>query len=143
LAELFANYRESLVAHGIRTISRYPYAFGYFDNGTLVNKLQRAAFACNLQTFGLTNPFRSDGPFYRWASQRHLQSRKDSIGDYGRKAYNPANIRIRIVNSTLRLALRALGPDRYTILMKYLEYASLLRNQKDILGDTPDLPQER
>ena len=37
----------------------------------------------------------------------------------------------------LRLALRLLGADRYTILMKYLGYVSVLRNQKDILGDTP------
>jgi hypothetical protein len=142
LAEVFADYRERLVAHGIRVISRYPYAFGYFDNGTLVNKLQRAAFACNLERFCSTNPFNSEGPFYQWASRRHLQSRRDSIGDYGRKAYSPADIRVRIVNSTMRLALRVLGADRYTVLMKYLEYASLLRNQKDIFGGTPDLPQE-
>jgi hypothetical protein len=34
----------------------------------------------------------------------------------------------------MRLVLRLAGADRYTVLMKYLEFASVLRNQKDILG---------
>jgi len=135
LAELFADYRERLVVNGIRDISRHTYAFGHFDNGTLVNKLQRAAFASNLEKFGSTNPFDAAGPFYRWARRHHLQSHQDSIGEYSRKAYSKADIRIRIINSMLRLTLRLLGADRYTVLMKYLEYASLLRNQKDIFGD--------
>ena len=135
LAELFADYRERLVVNGIRDISRHTYAFGHFDNGTLVNKLQRAVFASNLEKFGSINPFDAAGPFYRWARRHHLQSHQDSIGEYSRKAYSKADIRIRIVNSMLRLTLRLLGADRYTVLMKYLEYASLLRNQKDILGD--------
>jgi hypothetical protein len=136
LAELFADYRERLVTHGIRDFGRYPYAFGYFDNGALVNKLQRAVFAANLEKFGSANPFDAEGSFYRWAKRRHLQSRQDSIGKYGRKAYSKADVRVRFVNTMMRLALRLLGADRYTILMKYLEYASLLRNQKDIFGGT-------
>ncbi|HEV3305051.1 MAG TPA: group 1 glycosyl transferase [Candidatus Sulfotelmatobacter sp.] len=135
LAELFADYRELLVGNGIRQFSRYDYAFGHFDNGVLVNKVQRAAFAANLDRFAATNPFDSAGPFYRWAKQQGLQSSEDSSEKYGRKAYNKADIRLRFVNAMMRLALRLLGADRYTILMKYLEYASLLRNQKDIFGN--------
>jgi hypothetical protein len=138
LADLFANYRERLVSNGIRDFSGYRYAFGYFDNGVLVNSLQRAAFAANLERFGSTNPFDASGPFYRWAQRRHLQSRQDSVASYGRKSYRKADVRVRFVNAMMRLALLLLGADRYTILMKYLEYASLLRNQKDILGDAED-----
>jgi hypothetical protein len=132
LVELFARYRELVVSHGIREFDGYRYAFGYFDNGALVNKLQRAAFAANLQKFGSTNPFQAEGPFYRWTKKHRLQSNQDSSEKYGRKAYNQGDIRIRFINLLMRLALRLLGADRYTILMKYLEYASLLRNQKDI-----------
>lgn len=135
LAELFSNYRERLIGNDIRSAVHYPYAFGHFDNGVLVNKLQRAAFAANLKRFGSTNPFDSDGPFYRWAKLHHLQSRQDSSEKYGRKTYSKADVRVRLINAMMRLALRLLGADRYTILMKYLEYASLLRNQKDIFGD--------
>jgi hypothetical protein len=136
LAELVRYYRQCLISNGIRKVSGYSYAFGQFDNGALVNRLQRAAFAANLDRFGSDNPFNAEGLFYRWARRHHLQSRQDSVGQYGRKAYNKADVRIRLVNTMLRLALRLLGADRYTILMKYLEYASVLRNQKDILSDT-------
>ena len=136
LAELFRHYRQCLVSNGIREFSNYRYAFDHFDNGTLVNRLQRAAFVASEKRFGSVNPFNAEGPFYRWARRRHLQGRQDSVGQYGRKAYRKADIRIRLVNAILRLALRLLGADRYTILMKYLEYASLLRNQKDVFSDT-------
>jgi hypothetical protein len=134
LAEIFADYRERLVGNGIRSVKAHRYAFNYYDNNELINKLQRAAFAANLDKFGSVNPFDTRGPFYRWAQQRHLQSRQDTSGEYGRKSYKRNDLRIRLVNRILRLALSLLGADRYTILMKYLEYASVLRNQKDILG---------
>jgi hypothetical protein len=135
LGELFADYRKLLVENGVREFARYRYAFGYFDNGVIVNKLQRAAFAANLQSFAKANPFDSKGHFYRWAGKQHLHNSQDSSEKYGRKAYSKADIRIRFVNTMMRVALRLMGADRYTILMKYLEYASILRNQKDILGD--------
>ncbi len=135
LAELFAMYRERLVANGIRDIAHSTYGFGHYSDGALINKLQRAAFAANLDKFGSTNPFDATGPFYKWARKRHLQGAEESIGKYGRKSYDPSDARVRIVNTLMRLALRLLGADRYTILMKYLEYASLLRNQRDIFED--------
>jgi len=134
LAELFTDYRGCLVANGIREMSHFRYAFGYFNNGELINKIQRAAFAANLDRFGSSNPFDAVTPFYKWAKSSHLQGRQDSSGNYGRKAYSASDMRVRLINSMMRVALRVLGPDRYTILMKYLEYASILRNQKDILG---------
>ena len=136
LVELFSYYRQSLVNNGIRKVSDFSYAFGHFNNGDLVNKLQRAAFVANLDRFGSDNPFDAEGPFYKWARQHHLQSRQDSVAQYGRKAYSKADLRSRVINTLLRVTLRVLGPDRYTILMKYLEYASVLRNQKDVLSAT-------
>ena len=134
LAELFTEYRERLATNGIRDVGRHRYAFGYFDNGEPINKLQRAIFAANSENFGATSPFLITGPFYRWAKRRRLQSRQDSVGQYGKKAYSKTDSRVRLVNALFRLALRFLGADRYTILMKYLEFASLLRNQKDIFS---------
>jgi hypothetical protein len=135
LAELFADYREQVVGNGIRRVRPQEYAFGRFDNGVPINKLQRAAFAANLDRFAGENPFHSKGLFYRWAKRQRLQSRQDSVEKYGRKAYSTLDRRVGFVNLLMRMALRLLGADRYTILMKYLEFASVLRNQKDILGD--------
>ena len=137
LAELFAEYRERLVGHGIRDFSRYPYAFGYFNNGKLVNKLQRAAFAANLDRFSVADPFDAAGLFYAWAKKNRLQDRQDTAGQYNRHSYNQTDKRIRFVNRMLRLALRLLGPNRYTILMKYLAYSSVLRYQREVFGDIP------
>ena len=132
LQELFSDYRQRVVENGIRNTSAQPYAFGHFSNGTLVNKLQRAALAANLERFGTSDPFDANGPFYRWAKRRHLQSSQESVGKYGRTTYSASDLRIRAINSLLRWSLRILGADRYTILMKYLESTSVLRNQKDI-----------
>jgi hypothetical protein len=137
LAEFFADYRARLIRHGIREFSGYAYAFGRFDNGELVNKLQRAAFAANLDRFGSSNPFDATGPFHAWAKKNHLQDSHDTLGRYNRGSFDKADRKVRLVNGIFRLALRLLGADRYTILMKYLGYASIVRNQKDVFSGTP------
>jgi hypothetical protein len=136
LNDLFAQYRGCLVKNGIRNSIHYQYAFGRYDNGEPINNIQRAAFAANLNGFDSANPFDANGPFYKWAKRHHLQSGPDSVGTFGRSSYSKTDLRVRIVNTILRLALRVLGADRYTILMKYFEFGSILRNQKDIFGNT-------
>ena len=115
-------------------MSRYRYAFGYFNNGQLVNKLQRALYTSNLDKFTATNPFDSTGPFYKWAKKKHLLDRQETAAKYNSRTINRADPKVRFVNSMLRLALRLLGTDRYTVLMKYLAYISVLRNQRDIFN---------
>ena len=137
LDELFSRYREHLVRHGIRDVARAKYAFGQFSNGQLVNKLQRAAYSANLSEFGSSSPFSATGPFYRWAKKNHLQDRQETAGKYNRHTINRADPKVRLVNFMLRLTLRLLGADRYTVLMKYLAYISVLRNQRDVIGDIP------
>lgn len=132
LSELFIDYRKHLATARMPPHPQYRYTYGYFNNGALVNKLQRSAYAANLERFQNTNPFDARGAFYHWSFQKGLQSKQDSVGSLGRKAYNPKDFRIRAVNGLLRAALRLLGADRYTMLMKYLEFVSVLRNQKDI-----------
>jgi hypothetical protein len=132
LEELFIEYRSRLINNGIRDVAENKYAFGSYDNGEPVTNLQRAAFAANLNRFSGENPFDVRGAFYKWAKQRHLQSGQDSVRKYSRRAYSASDTRVLIVNSILRFTLRVIGADRYTILMKYFEYVSVLRNQNDI-----------
>lgn len=134
LVELFAEYRDRLAMANQPAYPDYRYAYGYFSNGKLINKLQRAAYAANLDRFQGSDPFDANGPFYHWSSRKGLQSQQECVGLLGRKAYNPNDPRIRIVNGILRTALRVLKADRYSLLMRYLEFASVLRNQRDILG---------
>jgi hypothetical protein len=137
LRELFAGYRAQLIHNGIRDVSRHKYAFGSYSNGQFINKLQRSLYSSNLDGFASGSPFDAQGPFYRWAARKHLHDRKESAAQHNRRTIDRTDPRVRIVNSMLRLALRLLGADRYTVLMKYLAYISVLRNQKDIFVEAP------
>ena len=132
LTSLFAHYREQLVHNKIRMLSRYEYAFGRFNNGELVNKLQRALYSVNMERFAGQDPFDVQGSFYKWAKSRHLQSSEDTANKHNRASYNKNDPRVRMINAMLRLILRLLGADRYTVLMKYLAFISVLRNQGDV-----------
>jgi hypothetical protein len=92
-------------------------------------------YSGKIDKFGSADPFDAAGPFYRWAKKNRLQDRQDSVVKYGRKSYNKTDSRVRFVNAMLRFALRVLGADRYTTLMLYLAYISVLRKQKDVFGE--------
>jgi hypothetical protein len=133
LAELFEFYRAQLLKNGIRELGNLQYAFARYDNGQYINKLQRALYAAHLDAFrGGGNPFQTSNKFYRWVEEKHLLSVEDSAGQYNRRTMNTSDPKVKIVNSFLRLLLRFCGVDRYTVLMKYLGFISVLRNQKGI-----------
>ena len=137
LREIFAYYRARLAHHGIYDVARFVYAFGRFSNGMIVNKLQRAIYSGYVDRFGSASPFDANGPFYKWAKSNHLQSSQESVAQYNRHTIDRNDIKVRFVNAMLRLGLRVLGADRYTILLKYLAYISVLRNQKDAFSKVP------
>ncbi len=133
---LFENYRERLIQHGIRDQRVVEYSFGAFDNGQMINRLTRSIYAANIERFAGEDPFCSSSRFYAWAKdKRFLSSVSDSSKAYTSKSYSKTDTRIRLVHATLRLALRIFGADRYTVLMKYLSYVSILTNQCDVYED--------
>lgn len=137
LRDIFALYRDRLIHHGIREVGSFVYAFGRFSDGTLVNKLQRAIYAGCIDSFRNTSPFDAQGSFCQWAKKHRLQSGIESSAQYNRHTIDRLDIRVRFVNGMLRLALRILGADRYTLLLKYFGFISVLRNQKDLFRDLP------
>jgi hypothetical protein len=132
LRSIVDNYRAALVRHGISAASGNRYAFGRFDNGQPINRLCRSLYAANLERFRGEDPFRSTGRFYKWASSIGLLSAADAAKNHGASAYSKNDVRIRAIHGALRMALRVLGADRYTTLMKYLSHIAILRNQKDV-----------
>jgi hypothetical protein len=132
LRELFDGYRSELVRQGIRDTSKGKYAFENFDNGQFINRLTRSLYAANLEKFTGEDPFRTSSKFYAWAQARRVLSEKESSKLYTSKSHSKSDFRVRSVQKLLRTALRLLGADRYTMLMKYLSYISILRNQKDV-----------
>jgi len=133
LAELFEFYRAELLKNGIRELGKHQYAFARYDNGQFINKLQRALYAAHLEDFQDTgDPFQTSNQFYRWTKEQHLLGVQDSAAQYNRRTMNADDSKVKLVNSFLRLLLRLGGVDRYTVLMKYFGFISVLRNQKEI-----------
>lgn len=133
LRQLFEDYRSKLIEHGIRVTCKGKYAFENFDDGQFINRLTRALYAANLEKFTGEDPFRSSSRFYAWARVRRVFSEKESSKLYTSKSYSKSDLRVRLLQGMLRTALRLLGADKYTMLMKYLSYISILRNQGDVL----------
>jgi hypothetical protein len=135
LEALFQEYRERLIYHGIRDFRKTVYAFGLFDNGTMINRLTRALYAANLRKFGSEDPFSASSSFYDWAKRTHILSSKETANSYTLQSYSKKDYRLRLIHLLLRATLRVAGANNYTLLMKYLSHITILRNQKDIFGE--------
>jgi hypothetical protein len=134
LRTIYKDYRALLIQHGFREFKAIKYAFGAFDNGQYINRLTRSLYAANLDKFAGEDPFSSSSRVYAWAKSAGFLSVCDSANSYSSESYSKSDFRLRAMNSLLRLMLRILGADRYTVLMKYLGYVSILRNQRDVIG---------
>jgi|SRR5580704_8244658 hypothetical protein len=133
LVELFEFYRAELLRNGMRELGKGQYAFARYDNGQFISKLHRALYAAHLQVFqDAGNPFQSSNRFYAWVKEQHMLGAQDSASQYNKRTMNPSDPKVKVANSFLRLLLRFGGVDRYTVLMKYFGFISVLRNQKEI-----------
>lgn len=134
LSSLFRNYRDQVHQMGFASSNHFPYAFGFFSNGEPIAQIARAAFGLSAHSFSGDDPFLTTGRFYRWARSRGVLGKFDSSGKYNLASYKNSHRRVRLANRILSLLLKVLGPNRYTILMKYLSFISVLRNQSGILS---------
>ena len=134
LTPLFHDYRVLVLAKGYSNFKNRPYAFGSFSDGRPVTQIARSAFAISERNFPDDDPFLTTSEFYRWARSRRLLSDADTSGEYNFATYKKAVSQVRIANRFLSVLLRTVGPNRYTILMKYLSFISALRNQPGVLS---------
>lgn len=137
LRELFESYRNKLIQAGHLNLSKIPYSFGQFDNGITVNDLVRRVYASEYKERWLQDdPFSSQGDFYRSAEKRGLLKLGPSVpADINNANQMTANFngwRYKVLGASLRIILRALGVNRYTALMRYFSFISILRNQTRI-----------
>ncbi|HLH08228.1 MAG TPA: hypothetical protein VKW78_13395 [Terriglobales bacterium] len=133
-APLYQFYRQRVVANGYQEFISIPYGFGTFSNGVRINSLARRVFSIYSAEFSGEDPFDANGRFFAQAKRRHLLSAADPAGKISVLNYNPDDIRLKTINALFRTALTILGGARYTMLMKYLSYISILRNQRDVLA---------
>jgi hypothetical protein len=134
LKDLFCDYRQQVLGMGYADFKDYPYGFGAFSDGSPVTQIARSSFAISERHFADGNPFLTTSEFYRWARSRGLLSTADTSAKYNLVTYKKAVRRVRMLNKLLLALLKIVGPNRYTILMKYLSFVSILRNQPGVLS---------
>jgi hypothetical protein len=132
LRPIFDEYRTRLHANGLGAARKEPYGFGSFSNGDPVTVMARRLYAVHQDCFGAADPFDAEGAVYEWCRKHGFLGPEDESGKFNSMTYREDDPRIRIIQSGLRLALKLLGFNRYNMLMKYLSYITVLRNQKSL-----------
>ena len=140
LQPLFAAYRTAVARNRLPAVEALPYGFDRLSDGTALNRLARRLFAAHLEHFppiDLANadPFHANGSFAHFARRHGLVKGKVAPQKATWKQFNGTDCRVQAVHRVLGWALRALGPDRYELLMRYLGHISVLRNQAVFLRD--------
>ena len=140
LAVVFAAYKTAVLGHNGSSAEALPYGFDQFSDGTAVTRLARRLFAAHAQHFTRAggqspDPFDAAGAFARFARQHGLAKGKAAAAKSTWRQFDARDRRVRAVHRLLRWALRALGPNRYELLMRYLAHISVLRHQSVFLRD--------
>jgi len=131
LLTIFTDYRKLLIKNSILDIKKLPYAYGSFTNGEKILHLARRMFATHEHDFGGENPFEAKNKVYQWCARNGFTGNSDESGKYNSMTYNERDWKVRIFGIGLRLLLKFTGANKYTIIMKYFSFISVIRNQKD------------
>jgi len=133
LKQLMLFYEERLKANGAETYQKYAYAYATFSDGSLVPSLARRIYSVTMDQWGTQDPFDARGDFFAAAKKAGLLSSQDQSGRYSSNNLPTNDWRIKAMNRFLFSLPRIIGGNRYTMLMKYLSFISILRNQRQIL----------
>lgn len=135
LKRILVFYGERLESNGAREYQKYSYAYANFSNGLLISSLARRLYSVTTDQWEGQDPFDAKGGFFAAAKKAGVLSKKDQS-----RRYNSANLpvhdwRIRTINRFLFSLPKVIGGDRYSMLMKYLSFITILRNQRQLLID--------
>jgi hypothetical protein len=133
LAGIFAAYKATVLARKDLTLESLPYGFATFTDGTSMTRLARRLYAQHESSFGATDPFDAQGPFFQFARKAGLVAGKATPQKATWREFSGTDRRVEAVHTLLKFALRLLGPNRYELLMRYLAHISVLRHQSVFL----------
>jgi hypothetical protein len=133
LRRLLLFYGERLHANGADIYQKINYSYATFSDGSLIPALARRLYSVTMDQWGEQDPFDADGFFFRAARKAGLLSKQDRSGRYSSNNLPAGDWRIKTINRILFSLPRIIGGDRYTMLMKYLSFISILRNQSQLL----------
>ncbi|NVN99044.1 MAG: group 1 glycosyl transferase [Geobacteraceae bacterium] len=127
---IFREYHDLLSENGLEACLNYSYKYSKFSNSVTITHLARRMYSVNEGLFQETNPFDSEGLIYTWCKNEGYLSSNNDYSKFLSETYCGSDIRIRMINFLLRVILKVFGSNRYTLLMKYCSYISVLRNQE-------------
>lgn len=133
LRTLLLFYGERLQANGADTYQKYAYSYKCFTNGQQISSLARRLYSVSIDRWGNQDPFDANSEFYAAAKKAGLLSKEDQAGRYSTNNLPVDDLRIRTINRMLFALPKIIGGDRYTMLMKYLSFITILRNQRQLL----------
>ncbi len=136
LHQLFSDYRQLLRQHTDERLQALPYGFDRLSDGTAITRLARRIYAKHQPRWRGQDPFEAHGKFAGFARRQRLVAGKSAPAKSTWKEFDPRDRRVQAVHRALKLALRVLGPHRYELLMRYLAFISVLRNQSVFLDES-------
>lgn len=134
---LFREYKAAVRAHkqAASAAEALPYGFDVLSDGTTITRLARRLYAAHHTRFPEGDPFDAAGPFARFAREHKLVAGVVAPAKSTWRDFNPRDRRVEAVHTTLKLALRVLGPHKYELLMRYLAHIAVLRHQAVFLRE--------
>ena len=133
LRQLLLLYGDRLKANGADFYRKYPYAYGHFSDGSPVTTLVRRLYSVTMDQWGIDDPFDATASFYKAAKKAGVLSKQDQSGQFSSNNLPRHDWRVKAINRFLFFLPRVIGGDRYTLLMKYLSFITILRHQRQLL----------
>ncbi len=135
---LLIGYGKRLEANGSEAYRNIPYSYASFSDGSLIPMLARRLYSVSMDKWERTDPFDVAGPFYAAARKASILSKRDQSGKFSSNNLPVDDWRVKAINRFLFFLPRIIGGDRYTMLMKYLSFITILRHQRQLLlSDEP------
>lgn len=134
LRPLFESYRKNVRENEHSKFITIPYGFGRFSNGKPISLIARRMYSIHLSELAGTDPFDSRGAFYKLADKSNLLRTYNLTGKVSVQNHDKNDWHLRVIRAALRCVLKAVGGERYTMLMKYLAFISVLRHQRDVVA---------
>lgn len=129
LREIFDPYKQAVLANRRLELDSLPYGFDRFSDGTAVTRLARRIFGSQAHRWAGEDPFDAEGSFAHFARRNGLVRDRVRPAKVTWHEFDGADWRVRAVHAALLAVLRAVGPNRYELLMRYLGHITILRNQ--------------
>lgn len=133
LLKLSESYRKKVRENEHSKFIAIPYGFGRFSNGKPISLIARRMYSIHLTEFSGADPFDSSGMFFKLADKANLLKTYGLTGKVTMLNYDKSDWHLRVIRYGLRCILAIVGGERYTMLMKYLSYISILRHQRDVM----------